>query len=298
MTLVPRREADTGEPRFSVAVPVLNGGPRLITLLGAVCLPGVEILLADSGSTDGAVDEALARFPSARVWDVPPGAFDHGRTRTALVEQARAPLVALFSQDAVPLGSAYLAALAAPFSNPRVVGAMARQVPRPGADPLTAATLRRWTPPGDEVQLRSLGERGWRSLGPLEQLELARFDNVASMVRRDAVVKLPFPPRAFGEDLAWGAAAVQAGHTLAYAPGALVEHHHDPGLASLFRRHRVAHQQARAEFGLVALPSLLGVAGAWGANLAQDRQEVGLVRALAAGPRRLAELLGQWAGGR
>ncbi len=298
MSLVLRRDAETGSPRFSVAVPVRNGGPRLLTLLAAVDRPDVELLIADSGSTDGAVEEATTRFPTLRVWDVPAGTFNHGLTRAALVREARAPLVALFSQDAVPLGARYLDELAQPFSDPSVVGATARQVPRPGAGPLTAATLRRWTPPGSEAVVLRLGSRAWAELSPAEQLALCRFDNVASMVRRGAMVDLPFPERPFGEDLAWAAAVIRSGLALAYVPTALVEHHHDASLRGHFERHRIAHQQVSREFAQVSVPSLLALPGALAGSLRRDTREVGLRRAVAASPQRLAELLGQWAGGR
>ncbi len=298
MSLVPRRDAETGRPRFSVAVPVLNGGPRLLTLLAAAERPDVELLVADSGSTDGAVQEAMARFPRLRVWDVPAGTFDHGRTRSVLVRAARAPLVALFSQDAVPLSTEYLDRLARPFADPSVVGATARQVPRPGAGPLTAATLRRWTPPGAEHVVLRLGPQAWTELSPPEQLALCRFDNVASMVRRATVVERPFPERPFGEDLAWAAGVIRDGLALAYVPTAVVEHHHDPSLRQRFERHRIAHEQVSREFGQVSVPSLRALPGALAGSLRRDAKEVGLRGAVAAGPQRLVELLGQWAGAR
>ena len=239
--LVPRAGGVPGQvPAISVAVPTLDGGDRLLTLLAAietqqVRAGAVEVLLSDSGSTDGSVDEALRRWPALRVFDVQ-GGFDHGLARTELVRAARAPLVAFFSQDAVPRGRRYLESLAAAFTASDLAGAHARQVPGHGADPLVRATLARWTPPpavvGVRPRVRRITAEELEALDPLARMEAARFDNVASMIRRSAVLALPFPTRPFGEDLAWGAAALRAGLALAYVPTAVVEEPATPPVQS------------------------------------------------------------------
>jgi GT2 family glycosyltransferase len=284
-----------------VVVPVLDGGQRLLALLDAVArqrIPeGVEILLADSGSDDGCIRAAHGRHHGLRSFDVV-GVYDHGRVRTALVQAARAPLVALLSQDAVPIGPDYLKTLALPFHEADVVGAYARQVPRPGADPLVRATLERWTPKGVDPVIRRAPAEGLASLAPADRMARARFDNVGSMVRREAVLAVPFPRRPFGEDLAWGAAVLEAGHAIAYAPGAAVEHHHDPTVRGTFRRNRVAHRQAAAEFDLRTVPSLPSAVLAWTFGFPRDLRDGGPSWAVRGAPRRAAALLGQWLGGR
>jgi len=282
----------------AVAIPVLNGGDRLIAALRIaarqVGVGRVELLAADSGSDDGALERC--GVPGLRVFDVD-GAYDHGAVRTALVLAARAPFVALLSQDAVPVGDGYLAALLAPFADPRVAGVQARQIPRPGADPLVRASLARWTPDA-AAPMRVAPMGGWGALSPHDRLALARFDNVGSAVRRSTIEAVPFPPRPFGEDLAWGQKVLDAGHALAYAPDALVEHHHDPTLAELFRRNRVAHRQAAAEFGLVAVPSVPAGCLAWLAGAATDLRDGGPAWIGRGAARRAAALAGQYLGAR
>jgi rhamnosyltransferase len=292
------------QPAISVAVPVLNGGPRLITLVRAVLdqivTDGpIEILLADSGSTDDAVERAAELSDSVRVFDVARDGFDHGLVRTELVRAARAPLVALLSQDAVPRGRDYLTRLAAPFAEPDVAGATARQVPRPGADALVRAALEAWTPAVRQAPfvVRRLPPGG-SGLPPAERMRLARHDNVASMVRRRCVLAHPFPSRPFGEDLAWGWLVLEAGLALAYVPLAEVEHSHEPTLRATFDRNRVAHRQARREFGLWAVPSPFAGALALVTGVPADVRAGGLPGAVRGVPRRVAALLGQWLGAR
>ncbi len=302
-SLVERPPPTEGAADVSVVVPCLNAGRRLGDLVAAVRaqrgVGRVELLLADSGSTDGSI-EAVASA-DLRLFDVD-GPYDHGVVRTALVRAARAPLVALLSQDAVPHGTDYLARLAGAFDDPDVVGAYARQRPRPGADPLVRASLRRWTPgpdeAGDAPVVRRRPDGGLGALDPRAAMATARFDNVGSMVRRDALLELPFPSRPFGEDLAWGAAALEAGHALAYVPTACVEHSHRPTLREAFDRNRVAHRQAAGEFGLVAVPSLTGLVLAWAAGVPGDLRDGGPAWAVRGAPRRAAALLGQYLGAR
>ena len=292
------------EPVVSAAVPVLDGGDRLAALVRALREQRgtggpVEILLADSGSRDGAVDRLRDLDPQLRIFEVAPGAFDHGLVRSALVRAARAPLVALLSQDAVPRDHACLAQLMAAFDTPEVVGAYARQIPRDGADPLVAATLTRWTPPGSRIEYRRLRpDQGWTTLSGEERMNLARFDNVCSMVRRDALLQRPFPAADFGEDILWGAQVIQGGGVLAYVPGAQVVHSHEPRLLQTFLRHRAAHHQAARDFDLRAVPSLFALGQALLTGLPGDLQDGGLAWAVRGLPRRSAALLGQWAGGR
>lgn len=305
MSLLTERGAGgPAQPAISVAVPVLDGGPRLVALVRAVLdqvvgAGPVELLLADSGSADGAVERAAALAPTVRLFDVAPGWFDHGLVRTELVRAARSPLVALLSQDAVPLGRRYLEALAAPFRVGDVAGATARQVPRPGADALVRAALEAWTPAvsGPPFLVRRLPPGG-EGLAPAERMRLARHDNVGSMVRRCHVLAHPFPSRPFGEDLAWGWAVLQAGLALAYVPTAEVEHSHEPTLRTTFARHRASHRQARAEFGLVAVPNPVAGALALLSGVPADLRAGGARGAIIGLPRRAAALMGQWMGGR
>jgi len=294
-------------PTVSVAIPTLNGGKLLQELLEALrsqVLPGgLEVLIADSESDDGSIETAIHEHPDLRVFTVSRARFNHGLVRTALVARAQAPKVALFSQDAIPLDTRYLDRMASALNDERVAGIYARQEPRPGADPLIWDMLERWTPsptaPASSLPILNELADGEHldDLPPLEQMRLSRFDNVASMVRASVIKKIPFPAREFGEDIAWGALVLSAGFKLGYLPTASVAHHHAPRLRATFERNRVAHRQARREFGLHAVPGLSDLALALMSGVPDDLR-AGPIWALRGLPRRGAALLGQWAGGR
>src|SRR5262249_20994050 len=124
-----------------------------------------------------------------------------------------------------------------------VDGAYARQFPRPDCDPLLAERLRRWSAsrseptlqvlaPGDPVAARKLFD----ALPPMERYLSCVFDNVASAVRRTSWEKIPFPPRSFGEDVAWAREVLLAGGAVAYEPSAQVEHSHRISIVREFKR--------------------------------------------------------------
>jgi len=242
---------------LAVVVPTWNGGPRFRELLLALASQDTphELVVIDSGSRDGTPE--AAREAGAKVLAIPQSEFNHGRTRNRAIAATRAGIVVLLTQDALPIGRAYLRSIARPFANPRVDGAYARQYPRPDCDPLLAERLRRWSAsreepalqvfaPGDPVASRKLFD----ALEPLQRYLSCVFDNVASAVRRSTWERMPFPERTFGEDVAWGREVLLAGGALAYEPSAQVEHSHRIDLVREFKRLYCDHRNLHELFGL------------------------------------------------
>src|SRR5262245_11184433 len=112
-------------PTASVVIPTRNRRATLELLLERIApqatAAGAEVLVVDNGSSDG-TREALGRLAATgrlRVVDEPvPGAT---RARNAGARAARGEVVAFVDDDALP-DDGWLAALLAPFANPRVAG--------------------------------------------------------------------------------------------------------------------------------------------------------------------------------
>ena len=246
------------EPRsLAVVVPTWNGGARFRELLVALASQDLEheLVVIDSGSRDGTAE--AARAAGARVEAIPQREFNHGATRNRAIALARGEVVALLTQDALPMGRDYLSSLQKPFANPRVDGAYARQYPRPDCDPLLAERLRRWSASRNEPSLQVLvpgdaaaSQKLYDALPPLERYFSCVFDNVASAVRRTSWEKLPFPARTFGEDVAWGKTVLLAGGAIAYEPTARVEHSHRIDIRREFKRLYCDHKNLHELFEL------------------------------------------------
>lgn len=245
---------------LSVVIPTLNGAETLPAVLDALAQQRVdldtELVVVDSGSTDGTVE--LARGRVDRLITIPTGEFDHGLTRNRGIEASRGDLVVLLVQDAVPASDRLLHELTAPvLSDRRVAGVFARQMPRPDASATAVHYLARWvatSPEGRTMQLD--GQPALEALAPMERLVRCAFDNVCSCIRRSVWEAIPFRATPIAEDLAWAKSVLLAGHRLVYAPDAVVVHSHDRPAAYELTRTRELHRQLFELFDLRTIPSI------------------------------------------
>ncbi len=99
----------------TVAIPTRDGGELLERTLSALARQTVEheLLVCDSGSTDGSVQ--LAREHGARVLEISPSQFSHGGTRNLLMREASGARVAFLTQDAEPANERWLERLLGGF---------------------------------------------------------------------------------------------------------------------------------------------------------------------------------------
>jgi glycosyltransferase involved in cell wall biosynthesis len=217
---------------ISVVIPVKNGGSDLVR-----CLEGirrqqvdepVEIVVIDSGSTDGSLD--VARAAGAVVHEIPPAEFGHGRTRNLGVGLSSGDLVVFTSQDAVAADEHWLTPLAAAArSAPDVAGSYGRQLPHSDARPPEVFFLDFMYGPDPRVQ----------RLAPGEELtfEATLFSNVNAAISRAFLDGFPFrDDLSMSEDQEWSRRVLRAGHTLVYEPRAAVRHSHAYTISSAFRR--------------------------------------------------------------
>jgi rhamnosyltransferase len=217
---------------ISVVIPVRNGGEDLGRCLAGIAAQRideeVEVVVVDSGSTDGSVE--AARAAGAVVTEIDPAEFGHGRTRNLGVGIAPGELVVFTSQDAVADDETWLAHLAAAArSGPDVAGAYGRQLPHADARPPERFFLDFLY--GPEARVQRVRED--------EELtfESTLFSNVNAAVPRWALERFPFrDDLTMSEDQEWSRRALRAGFALAYEPRAAVRHSHAYTIRSAFRR--------------------------------------------------------------
>lgn len=217
---------------ISVVIPVKNGGADLERCLAGIAIQvveeEVEVVVVDSGSTDGSPDRA--RAAGAVVHEIPPAEFGHGRTRNLGVGLSRGETVVFTSQDAVAGGDGWLTRLVtAARSRPDVAGAYGRQLPHPDARPperffldfLYGATPR------------------LQRLEPDAELtfEATLFSNVNAAIPRAILERHPFrDDLTMSEDQEWSRRVLRDGFALVYEPHAVVRHSHAYTVRSAFRR--------------------------------------------------------------
>jgi rhamnosyltransferase len=247
-------------PEASVVIPTFQAGPGFDELLRRLFSLKTnfdyEVLVIDSGSTDGTVE--LATHHGATVHRIDPGEFDHGATRNLGASLSAGRYIAFLVQDALPADDYWLAAMVEDLdADEEVAGVYGRQIPRPYSSPLTRTLMRDWPTSDPERREQSTaGPEPYATLPPAKRRSLAVFDNVSSCVRRPVWERIPFERTRFGEDIRWGKAVVEAGHKLVYEPRSAVLHSHERGALYDLRRHFVDALILQELFGLTPTPTL------------------------------------------
>jgi len=218
-------------PTASVAIPVLNGGPLLEEVLEAVAAQEVdrpvELVVIDSGSTDGSLE--LARLFGARVEQIRQAEFNHGGTRNALMELATGDHVAFLTQDSVPAGPGWLAALLRGFTLADDVALVfGPHRPQPDASPMVRRELL-------ELFARFGAEQVDRDAAPGGRATF--FSSANGAVARWAWERVPFRTVGYAEDMVLARDMLAAGLAKAYVPDAAVIHSHDLPPLQAFRRY-------------------------------------------------------------
>jgi len=117
--------------RLSIVIPTKNGGPLFRKVVEALEHQTIwrttELIVVDSGSTDGTPDVACSH--GARVSKIAPEDFNHGTTRDYGISLANGDIVVLMVQDAVPNDSKLLETILKRFSDPELAGVYVRQIP-------------------------------------------------------------------------------------------------------------------------------------------------------------------------
>jgi rhamnosyltransferase len=221
--------------KASVIIPTKNPGPSFADILAAVIGQNTEwpfeILVVDSGSSDGTLD-LIRNHPEITLIEILPTEFGHGRTRNLAIGKARGEFCALLTQDAKPASNRWLAELvAAVAQDDLIAGALGPHVAYSGHSAFTRRDLERHFGTFAQMPLvvsretdpaRYVGDPGWRQV-------LHFYSDNNSCLRRSVWEKIPYPDVDFAEDQIWAMRIIEAGWKKAFAPGAAVFHSHDYG---------------------------------------------------------------------
>lgn len=218
---------------ISIVIPVKDGGDDLRRLLDAIARQDldeeVEVVVVDSGSTDGSRELALQH--GARVHEIAPEEFNHGATRNLGAKLAEGEIVVFTVDDALPMGDRWLPELVEPLhSEPDLAATYSRQIPGEDAPPGQRTYIEFRYGPEPRIQ---------RASDPAELTpSLTLFSNVSSAVRRDVIDANPFRTDLItAEDLEWCGRVLLNGHAIAYVPESVVRHSHRFTLVNWFQRY-------------------------------------------------------------
>jgi rhamnosyltransferase len=227
-------------PEVSVAIPVRDGGELFAGVLAALAGQSVEheLLVCDSGSTDGSPQ--LAREHGARVLEIAPERFNHGRVRNLLMEAAQGVHVALLTQDSQPADARWLERLLEGFGLAGDVAIVyGPYLSRPDASAPVRMELESWfgsLSPGGSPQVERL-ERHERSLRVVELIgRRGFFTDANACLARAAWERVPYRDASSAEDRVLAIDMLRAGYAKAFVPQAAVIHSHAYSSSEQLRR--------------------------------------------------------------
>jgi rhamnosyltransferase len=235
---------------ISVVIPVKNGAATiqkcLEALLAQTVADRMEIIVVDSGSTDG-TQELVKQFP-VRLFQYP-GTFNHGLTRNYGASLAQGAFVYLTVADSWQGGPTNLEKMLAYFDDPAVAGVGGTQATPPSPDSNPA----QWYNPMDKPDMQRYhfpDRQAFDSLTPEQMAAACAWDDVNAMYRKIFMDQYPFPETDFAEDMAWAKVVLREGATLIRDSGVIVYHYHHRGFNYSFKVDFTCHYHAYRLFSL------------------------------------------------
>lgn len=214
-------------PDISVVIPVKNEAAGIGACLDGILAQSVavrEILVIDSGSTDGTQDIARSR-PKTRVLEIPPSEFNHGDTRNLGVRETTGELILFTVGDARPYDTGWIAALLEGLTDDDVAAVWGAQVVADSPDTNPLEWYRPISTPRLEV-FRFDSAEAFDAAPPKTRHVACGLDDVTALYRRSALEQIGFRRIVYGEDVMFALDAHRAGWALARNPAAKVYHFH------------------------------------------------------------------------
>ena len=216
---------------ISVVVPTLNGGvlaQRLFRHLSQFnSSEDVEVLIIDSGSTDGTPQHAQSA--GLRVHSITPEEFGHGKTRNLGVQLTSGRVICFLTQDVLPITKDWPRRFLETLEDDSVAGAYGRQVPRDATTMEMFFVAQNYP----NTPLRFDPQPGGHHPRPGRVV----FSNAFSAVKREVIEQVLFSDDApVSEDQIWAHAVLLNGYSIVYQHDNEALHAHSYSLRGLFRR--------------------------------------------------------------
>jgi len=221
----------------SVIIPTKNAGLDFEYVLNKLKsqrgIPEPELVVVDSGSTDETMD--IARKYGAKIYQIAPGEFGHGRTRNYAANQSTGEYLLFTTQDAL-LSSEYSlrSMLDVLRSDPKIAAVSCTQVPRSDANLMACFQI--WNHYNrfmgikkDTAVFIQGGNSAWA-----RDRRLANLSNSCCCIRWGLFSRYRFKAD-FAEDLELGIRLLADGYKLAYLASVAIIHSHNRSAAYFFK---------------------------------------------------------------
>lgn len=210
------------DPRVSIILRSFNEGWALHDTLPALQAQEYrnwELIVIDSGSTDGSVELIHGARP-AHFIQIAPHEYNPSRVMNHGMQLARSEFGMFLNADATPQGTDWLRPLVEALFDPQVAAVFGRQIPRPDCQAVFAHDYERCFGPNRE-------SADWDHF----------FSMASSSIRKDIWIRRGFDERMqYSEDDEWTRWARTQGYKIKYAPESIVMHSHNYTPAQAYKR--------------------------------------------------------------
>lgn len=255
-TVHPAAVALPDAPKASVVIPTLNAGEVFETVLEAVVNQRTpwpfEVLVVDSGSTDGTLD-IVAKYDNVSLHQIDKSDFNHGATRNLGAKLTTGEFIAFLTHDAMPVNERWLYNMVTSIERfPEAAGAFGKHFAWPEASAFTKRDLNSHFEGFARLPInvgKETDQKRWADQDPAWLQKLHFYSDNNSCFRRAVWEKIPYRTVAFGEDQLWAWDIIEAGYEKIYAPQAAVYHSHDYDAEETFERSRIESAFFKRFFG-------------------------------------------------
>jgi rhamnosyltransferase len=224
-------------PIISIIMPVKNEIVNLRRsipqLLNQKIRDKFEIVIIDSGSTDGSVDYIKANINNnaLRLFQIEPEQFHHAKTRNLGIDLAHGKFIIFLQGDAIPKDEYWLYYLLNPLiiQGKGIAASYSRQVPKDNANINNLCRISYNY--GDEPIIKGLGKN-------LSAKDLYFFSTASCAINKE-LVNSPFFDETicFAEDISLSYRIINEGINIAYCPNSIVYHSHNYTYFEVFQRY-------------------------------------------------------------
>jgi rhamnosyltransferase len=193
---------------------------RLLEGIRHQTVKDVEVILVDSGSTDGTV--SVAESFGARTVRIRPDEFTFGRSLNFGIKSTSRELIVIASAHVYPVYPDWLETLLRPFADEQIALTYGKQRGYEGSKYSEHQIFHQWYPDVSKPKQ-----------------ETAFCNNANAAIRKSLWEKNPYDETLTGlEDLAWAKWATQQGHAIAYVAEAEIIHVHNETPHGVYNRYR------------------------------------------------------------
>jgi rhamnosyltransferase len=209
--------------RASVVVRCYNEEQHIGRLLNGIMqqtVKDIEIILVDSGSTDGTLSIASS-YPT-KILSIRPAEFSFGRALNKGCEAAKGEFIIIASGHVYPSYNDWIEKLMAPFDDPNIALAYGKQRGNETTKYSEHQVFAKWFPDKSNLHL----------FHPF-------CNNANAAIPRSLWERMAYDERLTGlEDLDWAKRSIELGFKIAYTADAEVVHVHNESPRGIYNRYR------------------------------------------------------------